>query len=457
MAKLRDLLARTTRSDDVAGVLHGAGIVLMIRVAAAPLAYVVMVVLARWMGAAEFGIYTWVFSWTMLLAIPAGLALHVCLRYLPGYLAHEQWSHLRGLLTSSVALTVLIASATSLVGAGALWVLQESVEQTLLVPFLLGLGGLPVMALVALMAQIGRAFGWVVVAYSPSQIAHPILLAIAVLLLPQTHRQATAAELLAISFALFLVAVVMQGSIYARRLGQRLRQAAPGYELRAWLRVGVPLVMVAGLVGVIDQSDLVMVGLFLTPTDVAYYSGAVRSAALVIFFFDAIMSLAGPKIAELHARGDSRALQSLLAGVIPWIALPTLAVATVILLLGVPLLAMFGEGFVAAYPGLLCLATAHLICACMGPAAILLSMTGHQDDCAKAYGVAAVANVVLNALLIPILGILGAAIATSVAKVGINAWLLRVVHRVLGLRPSIFAARSAPGIDPASDRPSGTT
>ena len=50
-------------------------IAMVTQVAGVILTYLTQILLARWMGETEYGIYAYVLSWVMLLAIPAGLGL----------------------------------------------------------------------------------------------------------------------------------------------------------------------------------------------------------------------------------------------------------------------------------------------------------------------------------------------------------------------------------------------
>jgi O-antigen/teichoic acid export membrane protein len=76
------------------------------------------------------------------------------------------------------------------------------------------------------------------------------------------------------------------------------------------------------------------------------------------------------------------------------------------------------------------------------PAEHLLNVTGHHRDTIRVYAVAALANVVLNLLLIPRFGIMGAAIATYTAMLSGNAWLYVLVRRRLGVSAFVFAGRA---------------
>ena len=69
----------------------------------------------------------------------------------------------------------------------------------------------------------------------------------------------------------------------------------------------------------------------------------------------------------------------------------------------------------------------------MGPVGHLMSLTGHGRDSARVYGMAAIVNIVLNLLLIPPLGMEGAAVATATSVVLWNVWLFLLVRRKVGV------------------------
>jgi O-antigen/teichoic acid export membrane protein len=60
-------------------------------------------------------------------------------------------------------------------------------------------------------------------------------------------------------------------------------------------------------------------------------------------------------------------------------------------------------------------------------------MTGHEHFAARGFGLGAASNLLLNAVLIPPFGIVGAAVATSTSLVVWNVMLAIYVYRLLGL------------------------
>jgi O-antigen/teichoic acid export membrane protein len=112
--------------------------------------------------------------------------------------------------------------------------------------------------------------------------------------------------------------------------------------------------------------------------------------------------------------------------------------ALAVLAIGEPMLSLFGPGFDAGYPFLFVLVVGVVARAAVGPTESLLTMSGNQNICAAVYALTLAVNVGLNLLLIPAMGLWGAAIATSAAMVFEAIALSLTVWRKLGIVMAVF-------------------
>jgi O-antigen/teichoic acid export membrane protein len=123
-----------------------------------------------------------------------------------------------------------------------------------------------------------------------------------------------------------------------------------------------------------------------------------------------------------------------------WLFFPALIVA-IALGLGTDLvLGLFGEEFKAARWETIILSCGQLVNVGAGSVGYLMQMTGHHRECAWVFCFSAVLNIIFNGILIPIFGILGAAIATTLCMALWNIWLHQLVVSKIGVRPSIISA-----------------
>jgi len=73
-----------------------------------------------------------------------------------------------------------------------------------------------------------------------------------------------------------------------------------------------------------------------------------------------------------------------------------------------------------------------------GPVMYLLNMTGHEKSARNTMAVGVLVNIAGNAILIPTVGIAGAAIATSATMAFWNLWAMIAVYRKTGIRTFLF-------------------
>jgi O-antigen/teichoic acid export membrane protein len=116
-----------------------------------------------------------------------------------------------------------------------------------------------------------------------------------------------------------------------------------------------------------------------------------------------------------------------------------------VLVVGKPLLMLFGPGFDAGYPLLFLLVVGVVARASVGPAESLLVMTGHQVACAVVFAITLCVAVALNALLIPLYGLWGAAAGMTAAMLFEATLSCLVIRAKLGFVMFVFwpAARGA--------------
>ena len=125
------------------------------------------------------------------------------------------------------------------------------------------------------------------------------------------------------------------------------------------------------------------------------------------------------------------------ATVARWLFYPSLILAILLIVFADRVLGLFGSEFVAARGEMTVLILGQLVNVGAGSVGYLMKMTGHHNQCAYVFGFSAILNLLLNAILIPFWGIMGAAIATALSMAIWNIWLHQLVVKYLGVKPSI--------------------
>lgn len=387
-----------------------------VRVLSAGLLYFSQIVLARWMGGFEYGIYVFVWTWVLILGGTAHAGLNTAvIRLSPEYRETGQFDLLRGLTRGSRIAALGLGTLVMLAGLGGVYLLQAHIENHFILPLYLGLACVPLFALTEVHDGIGRANGWMSAALMPPYVLRPLLLLAAMAAayfygLPMTASTAAAAA---------IVATWLTAAAQFLMINKRLKTAVPSgpraRNFKFWFKTSLPLVLIAACELALQNTDVLVISRYMSPTDVGIYFAAGKTMALIMFVHYAVGSAVAHKFAALNARGDKEGLREFVKDAVNWTFWPSLAGALLILLLGKPLLWLFGPQFEAGYPVMCILVVGFLFRSSMGPAEYLLNMLGEQALCATVLVAAAVLNVALNFALVPQFGLIGAATATSIS------------------------------------------
>jgi O-antigen/teichoic acid export membrane protein len=416
-----------------------AGKAFLVRVASAGLALVSQVFLARWMGAFEFGIFIYAWTWVLMIGALSDLGLSsAAKRFIPEYAENKAFDHLRGFLSGSRWLSAAIATSIGAVGALGIWLMSAHLDQYSVVPLYLACAVIPIYGLVQTQAGIAQSYDWPNLALMPffvwRQLAMTAMMGAAYVL-----GAPTGAVIAMIIAAVTTWAVTMgQMVVLNRRLKAKVPEGPKVHEPRVWLATSFPIFIVEGFYLLLTYVDILMLEHYRSPDEVAVYYAGARILAIVAFVYFAIASATTHKFTQYHVSGDSKRLASFFAETTKWTFWPSLLVCAGILVFGKPLLGLFGGNFENGYTVMFILAVGMLARAAVGPAERLLNMLGERKQCAAIYAGAFALNLALCVALIPPLGIEGAGIATSTALVFESIMLYVIAKRRLGFHVFIL-------------------
>lgn len=198
------------------------------------------------------------------------------------------------------------------------------------------------------------------------------------------------------------------------------------------LALGLPLMMIAVVNSVIELSDTLMLGVMRSAEEVSVYYVCAKLAALSTTLLFIINGVIGPALARSWARGDHADSFARVSRYSRCMVALALAVLVALIVTRPNLLAIFGPQYreQGLFP-LLVLAIGYFSVLAVGPLCVFMSMTGHQRQYLYNNLGACLANLALNALLIPRYGVDGACFATAVALTIKNLslygqyWLIR--------------------------------
>ena len=393
---------------------------LAVKAGAAAAGFVANVLIARALGATGAGTYFIAITCVTAFAVIGRSGTDVAaLRAISGHLHRgwhrsasgvETWAWGRLFRWSVLSWTTLAVFA---------WFVAPAAfgEPELGLPLLVASTAVVPIGVLSLLSEVLKARGRMTWGMAVQSLLVPLGMVAGMALLLWTGRTDPALAAGAYVVATSVTAVV--GWILLRRVRTALSEAR-GEPLRTEevtdLRTSSTAFMVIAMQNlVVSLTDTVMLGVLADATAVGLYGVALRVTSLGNLALAAVNGVVGPRFAGLAATGDRDALRRVARTSTRAMAGASLAMFAALIAFREPILALFGEEFVAAQGAFVVLSLGQLIVLGTGPVAYLLMMSGHQRFHRNGLTVAALANVILNVLLIPPFGILGAAIATAVS------------------------------------------
>lgn len=188
---------------------------------------------------------------------------------------------------------------------------------------------------------------------------------------------------------------------------------------------------------IMQSTDVLVLGRYMDLSDVAYYSVAVKLTMIVALVLSSVNAVFAPKISELFALGDQAQLRSQIRSATRLIFVLTAPVILIMIFGATHILDLFGPNYHQAGTALKILLAAQTINAMSGSVGVYMNMTGQERTFQRILMVAVVANVLLNVLLIPKYGLMGAAVATGISMAGWNLFSVGWLYQKQGIKTFI--------------------
>lgn len=189
------------------------------------------------------------------------------------------------------------------------------------------------------------------------------------------------------------------------------------------LKTSLPMMVTSISLVIMNQTDIVMLGMYSDTAEVGVYQVAFRLARLVPFGLMLVNMIIGQKIAQLYYAGEKEKLQNILR---LWSSISTIFGIGACLIF-IPFagfwMNMFGNEFVGGAILLQILCVGQLVNAGAGSVGIYLNMTNRERTLQNIVLVTALLNIILNFLFITHLWAIWCALASTISLIWWN-WII---------------------------------
>lgn len=404
-----------------------------VKIAGSAIGLASQIVLARILGADEFGQFTLVFTWVVLISLITRFGLdNYLIKNIAIFKAAEKWQEVRGLRKFSSTSTLFAA-----VGVAILFCVIvlpfDLIEHDLAMIFLVGLFVvLPFYSLCYFNQSTLLAIDEVVKSNMPILVLRHLFLIIGVTLVWQLSSIDAFSAMAVNALAIILSFGIGFFWIQSRLKNKNHRPAV--YRKKEWLRGSLPFLWIDGVGYMYQRSDILILGFFATESDVGVYGAVVKIMVILTLASNINSHLLKPMAAVTELKKLSDRVRKIARMNFTLTILPV----AVFFLFGRSILSLFGPEFEQGYEILLVLAAGRAIQSAFGPTRVILMMKGFERIVSMTTVGLAIINIIANIILVQYYGVFGVAIATGLVYLLSGLIHFYYVKIKLGTNPSIF-------------------
>ncbi|MEM8718530.1 MAG: flippase [Cyanobacteria bacterium P01_G01_bin.39] len=394
------------------------------------------IILARFLGANDFGIYTYTVSWAYLLGVFGTVGLdNLLVREVAIYHGQAAWGLLRGILRWANQISLLVSLGLSFIAVAIAFFTGMAQDPPLFLAFCIAMAALPFTSLRNLRRGAMRGLQEVSWGLIPEMLIAPVAIILSIVIAFLIWQdQLTAAWCVLVYTLVTVLTLIISQVLLKQFLPTQVSSVSPQYQVSKWFASALPFMLLEGIYVINARVDILMLGSLSSITEAGIYVPVNRGAQLINFVLMAISSALAPTIARLYSEGKLNKLEATIVKTARLALLPTCVFTVILIAISPWYLSLFGTEFIQGKNALVILSLGQLIFTVTGLGGLLLNMTGNERYTAVTGGFSAILNTLLNYILIFHWGVMGAAIATSISLLVMNFSNIYLVHKKLNIK-----------------------
>ncbi|MFA5613589.1 MAG: flippase [Methanoculleus sp.] len=402
--------------------------------------FLLNILLSRWLGPGDFGLYTLTLTIFTVSTLVAGLGIpETVVKYVADYKTDRERRDavvtagvVNGLLLGTVAGLVLFLFSGEIATLFSIPELSDLIRITALAVPLSILNTTLLGLLNGLREMRSYSFRFII------RSILLVVLAVVFILAGFGPAGAVAALLLTEIGTLAFVATVVHPHFRPSTLNHR-------ETTKKMLAFGSRVFIASAIYLVNTYTDTLLIGYLLTETDVGRYAVAIMIARVAFLSLPGSISTVNyPAISEYYSKGLTSAVEAVINRSIRYcLALLSMMGLVLIYLAGTIIEILFGPSYLPAVPAFIVLIYGMIVFGAVSSVGPSLSAMNRPGLSSQVNILVAGANVALDLVLIPLFGITGAAAGTAISCTLLAVLILNVLHRVFDVRiESVMIAKT---------------
>jgi O-antigen/teichoic acid export membrane protein len=392
-------------------------------------------IMARGLGAGQYGIFTFSFSviFPLINFVSFGFGV-LMVREMPHLLAHNSPGLLKGLYNWSIKLIIpFCLLLTGLVAGIVCYILPHDVYTK---PILIASAVIPFYGLMNYYSASLKGLHKIILSQVADNLIRPITFLLIMVWLFYCSQHFNAISAIAVNVFAFAAGMLYSAIMFHKSL--KLEHVTPEYDTKKWWKGLGSLSILNGILSLDSRLDLIMIGVITNASQVGVFSIAHKIAITLYFFLSVMNTIIAPSIARMNSLNDKSGLQKMITKTVRNVMIFSLPTGIIFIVFSKWIMSYFGPEFAGGQMALIILCVAQLFSISCGPAGVVSVMTGHERFNSIATIISMSITVVLNLILTPRIGITGSAIAAGVGIVAWNIYMVSMVKKHVGIYSWIY-------------------
>ena len=394
-------------------------------------------ILARGLGASNYGVFTFAYSiiFPLVTLISFGVGV-LMVREIPHILTKHSPGLLRGLHAWSIKLVIPSCIILAILVSGIVYFLPNSNYR---LPILIASSVIPFYGLMNYYSASLKGFHKIVLSQVSDNIIRPIVFLAIIAWLFYYSSHFSVNTVILVNVIAFAAGMSYSAIMFYKTV--EYKDVQPEYDTKRWWRGLASLSLLNGILSLDARLDLLMLGVIKNAAQVGVFNIAHKIALTLYFFLSVMNTIIAPSISRMNSMNDISGLQRMVRKTIKWVMALSLPAGILIIVFSKWIMAYFGPEFAQGQYPLIIMCIAQLFSISCGPVGVISMMTGHEKFNTIATVLSMATTIILNLILTPRIGLMGSAIAASAAIVVWNLYLIIKVKKHVGIYSWIYSVK----------------
>ena len=404
------------------------------------LVFIIHLTLTNYLGSEDYGLYYFIASLVMILSILTKGGIDTLLiKFLPKYSIENNPGLIKGLLSFTNRRVIINCIIIGLIFIISIFAINNYKHLDNFNDYLYFLILLPCISFLHINQAKLIGFKLPIKSQISEKLIFPIIFLVSISYLLHSEGLMLTVQIVLLCHTFSLITAMLAVEYFLTKLlKNKYINNKKESDTNYWKKSSRSFILITASYLILSHIDVLMIGILQDKEQSGIYAIASRIAALVAYGLYVSNIILMPYISSLYSEKRYLSLERILKKISRYNFIIAGLIFIIIYIFRYELLRLFGADFIGGENALIILCIAQVINVIAGSVGALMTMSGNEKYLSSVMLFSVLLNIIFNSILIPKMGIEGAAIATGLSIIFWNCILLIHANNKIGINPSII-------------------